>query len=84
MSWSALEVIGLIVTIYVLWWFVSAVWNLLYTCYIGSALGRSINVRKLGSWAGQFHVNYSRSLLSGRCTWNPELCVTSLKGDPVQ
>jgi len=51
MSWSALEVIGLIVTIYVLWWFVSAVWNLLYTCYIGSALGRSINVRKLGSWA---------------------------------
>ena len=53
MSWSGLEVIGLIVTVYVMWCIVGAVWNLLYTCYIGSALGRAIDVRRLGSWAGQ-------------------------------
>jgi 17beta-estradiol 17-dehydrogenase / very-long-chain 3-oxoacyl-CoA reductase len=51
MSWSGLEVIGLIVTVYVMWCIVGAVWNLLYTCYIGSALGRAIDVRRLGSWA---------------------------------
>jgi len=51
MSWSGLEVIGFIVTVYVLWCLVSAFWNLLYTCCVGSTLGRAINVRGLGSWA---------------------------------
>ena len=54
MSWSGLEVIGFIVTVYVLWCLVSAFWNLLYTCCVGSTLGRAINVRGLGSWAGTF------------------------------
>ncbi|KAK4028928.1 very-long-chain 3-oxoacyl-CoA reductase-B [Daphnia magna] len=48
---SALEVIGLLFCLYLLWSIVSALFNLLYTCYLGNALGRSINVKKLGSWA---------------------------------
>lgn len=51
---SALEVIGLLFCLYLLWSIVSALFNLLYTCYLGNALGRSINVKKLGSWAGEF------------------------------
>ncbi|EFX71828.1 hypothetical protein DAPPUDRAFT_231480 [Daphnia pulex] len=48
---SALEVIGFLFCIYLLWSIVSALFNLLYTCYLGNALGRSIDVKKLGSWA---------------------------------
>lgn len=51
---SALEVIGLLFCLYLLWSIVSALFNLFYTCYLGNALGRSIDVRKLGSWAGEF------------------------------
>ena len=51
---SALEVIGLVFCLYLLWSIVSALFNLLYTCYLVNALGRSINVKKLGSWAGEF------------------------------
>jgi hypothetical protein len=51
---SALEVIGFLFCIYLLWSIVSALFNLLYTCYLGNALGRSIDVKKLGSWAGEF------------------------------
>lgn len=51
---SALEVIGLFFCLYLLWNIVSALFNLLYTCYLGKALGRSIDVQKLGSWAGEF------------------------------
>lgn len=51
---SALEVIGFLFCIYLLWSIVSALFNLLYTCYLGNALGRSIDVKRLGSWAGEF------------------------------
>lgn len=64
---SALEVIGFVFCLYLLWSIVSALFNLLYTCYLGNALGRSIKVKKLGSWAGEFIalvLNISLSLIS--------------------
>jgi len=51
MSWTALEVVGLLFCLYFVWNVVSAVCNLLYTCYIGKVLGRAIDVKKLGPWA---------------------------------
>jgi len=53
MSWTALEVVGLLFCLYFVWNVVSAVCNLLYTCYIGKVLGRAIDVKKLGPWAGK-------------------------------
>lgn len=54
MSWSGLEVVGLLFVFYVLWRLTVVIWNLLYTCFIGHAFGQALNVRKLGSWAGKF------------------------------
>jgi len=51
MSWSGLEVVGLLFVFYVLWRLTVVIWNLLYTCFIGHAFGQALNVRKLGSWA---------------------------------
>lgn len=51
---SALEVIGLFFCLFLLWSIVRALFNLIYTCYLGKALGRSVDVKKLGSWAGEF------------------------------
>ena len=66
---SALEVIGLVFCLYLLWSIVSALFNLLYTCYLGNALGRSINVKKLGSWAGEFVALNFLPLISQLCLW---------------
>ena len=46
--------IGLLFCLYLLWSITSAIWSLLYTCYLGNALGRSLNVKTLGTWAGEF------------------------------
>lgn len=51
MSWTGLEIVGLLFCIYLVWTVLSAVFNLLYTCYIGKLLGRAIDVKKLGPWA---------------------------------
>ncbi len=51
---SGLEVIGLLFCLYLLWSITSALFNLVYTCYLGNALGRSLNVKTLGTWAGEF------------------------------
>lgn len=48
---SGLELVGLFFCFYLLWTILSAAFNLFYTCYLGNALGRSINVKKLGDWA---------------------------------
>lgn len=52
---SGLEILGLLLCLYVLWSVASALFDLLYTCYLGHAIGRAINVKKLGSWAGEFN-----------------------------
>lgn len=51
---SGLEVIGLLFCLYLFWSITSALFNLFYTCYLGNALGRSLNVKTLGTWAGEF------------------------------
>lgn len=43
--------IGLIFCVYLFWIIGNAVFDLIYTCYLGKMLGRTINVRKLGDWA---------------------------------
>lgn len=48
---SGLEVIGLLFCLYLFWSITSALFNLFYTCYLGNALGRSLNVKTLGTWA---------------------------------
>jgi len=48
---SGLEVIGLLFCLYLVWSVLSAVITLIYTCYVGKLLGRSIDVKKLGPWA---------------------------------
>ena len=50
---TGLEVVGLVFLFYLVASVVRALFNLLYTCYIGNALGRAIDVKQLGSWAGE-------------------------------
>lgn len=49
---SVFEVIGFLFCLYLAWTVLSTVFTLIYTCYVGKLLGRSINVKKLGPWAG--------------------------------
>lgn len=55
---SGLELVGLFFCFYLLWTILSAAFNLFYTCYLGNALGRSINVKKLGDWAGKHTLKF--------------------------
>ena len=54
---SILEVIGLLFCLYLAWIVLSAVFSLVYTCFVGKLLGRSIDVKKLGPWAGKTFSN---------------------------
>lgn len=51
---TGLELIGVLFCIYLLWLVGSVVFDLIYTCYLGKVLGRTLNVKKLGEWAGKF------------------------------
>ena len=58
MTYSPLEITGAVAICAGAYFVLRELWDFLYTCFIGHALGRSISLRDIGQWAGTFHYYY--------------------------
>ena len=53
MKYTLLEIVGLSAIGTLTWFVCKEVWRFLYTTYIGHALGRCVQLKKIGQWAGR-------------------------------
>ncbi len=58
LKYTILEAIGLLALVIFWGMILFELWRILYTCYLGHALGHSIKPRKLGKWAGNHFFHY--------------------------
>lgn len=42
---------------------VQELWDILYSCYLGRAMGHSLKPRELGKWAGKFLIIHSSAII---------------------
>lgn len=48
---SALEYIGVAGSAVFTWFVLSEIWKIVYTSFLGHAIGRSVKVKQMGRWA---------------------------------
>jgi 17beta-estradiol 17-dehydrogenase / very-long-chain 3-oxoacyl-CoA reductase len=52
-KYSALECFGLVAIAGIISVILAEAWKLLYTCFLGHALGHSLSFKNIGRWAGK-------------------------------